>query len=75
MNKKSNKSPMWLVVDEGDGVLNVISESDFDEDGYLDGYAWMDGYHRTDFDVVKKFRRFEDACRFVENELYNENRS
>lgn len=71
MNKKS----MWLVVDEGDGVLNVISECDFDSEGYLEGYAGQEGYHKDDFDVVAKFRRFEDACRYVENELYNENRS
>ncbi len=71
MNKKS----MWLVVDEGDGVLNVISENDFDENGYLEGYAGQEGYHITDFDVVKKFRRFEGACRYVENDYYNDNLS
>lgn len=72
---KSENKLNWFVADEGDGVLNVFAYVDFDEDGYLQGYEGCEGYHITDFDVVARFRHFEDACRYVENELYNDNKS
>lgn len=64
MNKFSKYD--YFVADEGDGLFNVFSYSDFDEDGYYNGHHNEDGYHILDFDIVFECNHFNDACKWIE---------
>lgn len=56
----------FFVVDEGDGVLNPFAKDMFDKNGYLDGHEDEDGYHFSDFDIVRGFKSWEAACRYTD---------
>lgn len=56
----------YFVADEGDGVLNPFATDMFDENGYLEGHEDEDGYHISDFDIVKYFRTWERACDYCD---------
>lgn len=62
----SNVNFLWFVADEGDGLYNVFSYADFDEDGYYADHHGEDGYHISDFDKVYETNRFKDAIRWID---------
>ena len=56
----------YFVAQEDTNIYNVFSVEDFDDDGFLIGHEFEDGYHRTDFDIAAWFDTFEEACDWVE---------
>lgn len=59
----------FFVADEGDGMYNIFSYADFDENGYYVGHEGEDGYHIDDFDIVYETRRFQNAERWVDEHM------
>ena len=57
----------YFVAEEDEGLYNVFSFADFNENGYLDGHDGEDGYHIDDFDKAYQTNSFQDACRWVDN--------
>ena len=55
-----------IVVDEGDGMYNIFTRDDFNENGYLSEYDGVDGYHVDDFDIVAEFDTLDEAIKFTE---------
>lgn len=59
----------YFVADDGDGLYNVFSYDDFDEDGYYMGHEGEEGYHIDDFDIVYESDDFDDACLWAETAM------
>lgn len=57
----------YFVADEGDGVFNIFSSMDFNENGYYDGHDGEDGYHIDDFDIAFRSTHWNDCVRWVDN--------
>lgn len=60
----------YFVADEGDGIYNIFSSFDFDEDGYYIEHNGEDGYHIDDFDIVYESRSFANCERWIEEQYY-----
>lgn len=56
----------FMVMEEDEGVYNIMCVADFNEDGYLDGYEGREGYHITDYDIAARFRSWREAERWVD---------
>jgi len=56
----------YFVADEGDGLYNIFSSADFDEDGYYEGHEGEDGYHLEDYDVVYRSAHWLDCVRWID---------
>lgn len=61
MNKKN-----YFVADEGDNIYNAFAFDMFDKDGYLEGHNGEQGYHLSDYDIVKKFATWTQAVEYCE---------
>ena len=62
----TNRNYDFFVADEGDGVYNVFSYDDFDEDGYAFEESGVEGYHISDYDIVFESDDFEEACNWID---------
>lgn len=58
---------LFFVAEEDDGIYNIFSVYDFDENGFYEGHEDEDGYHIDDFDKVYQTNSWERACRWIEN--------
>ena len=56
----------YFVADDGDGVLNPFSMDMFDEEGYLEGHEGEDGYNIEDFDIIRYFNTWDQACAYCD---------
>lgn len=64
INEKIRKE--YFVADEGDGTLNPFSIDMFDNEGYLEGHKGERGYHINDFDIIRYFNSWEQACDYCD---------
>lgn len=61
----------FIVVQEDEDVYNVFDREEFDDKGYLNGYRNQEGYHISDFDIIKEFNSFEKASDYAESLMYD----
>lgn len=64
-NKTTTKTGFFVAQEDTD-VYNVFNFADFDEEGFLEGYNGIEGYHIDDFDIVYKSKHFKDCERYIE---------
>lgn len=61
-----NAKYQFFVADEGDGIYNIFSYDDFDENGCYYGHSDWEGYNIEDFDIVYECNSFAQAERWID---------
>ena len=57
----------YFVCVEDTNVANVFDLADFNDNGYLQGYEYEDGYHLDDFEDKVWFENIDDAWAYAED--------
>lgn len=60
----------YIVVQEDEGSFNLFERSMFDSDGYLEGYAGIEGYNIEDMDIVAEFDTMRGAVDYIDEHSY-----